>query len=137
MHSETRKESRSKDKFASHRDQWKTFVYNCKNNYEPSAFLHIDERLIPFRGRCPFLQCLPGKSSKYGMKFFLLFDYESGYIFNRISYIGKEIGTFAPTKGLGVKMVKELSADFWNTSTNITIDNFFIDSEFAKELLFN
>ena len=71
------------------------------------------------------------------MKLFLLCDYKSGYSFDGIPYIGKEIGTFASTKGLVVKMVKELSADLLITGRNITTDNFFTDFQLAEELLFN
>ena len=37
---------------------------NCKDNYEPSSFLSVDESMIPFKGRSSMKQYMPMKPVK-------------------------------------------------------------------------
>ena len=45
-----------------------------KNSYTPTQFLSIDESMISFKGRLSFLQYLPKKPNKWGMKAWVLAD---------------------------------------------------------------
>ncbi|CAF4047636.1 unnamed protein product [Rotaria sordida] len=42
-----------------------------------SENLTTDEQLVPFRDRCSFVQYMPNKPSKYGLKFWVLCDVDS------------------------------------------------------------
>ncbi|GFR05835.1 DDE_Tnp_1_7 domain-containing protein [Trichonephila clavata] len=75
----TRKERQLTDKLAAIRFTLDRFVENCKNNYSLGEYGTIEEMLIPFRGRCSFIQNIPNKSAKYGLKVFVLFDSKTFY----------------------------------------------------------
>ena len=70
----TRSQRKETDKLAAIRYILDEFVQNCKNIYCLSEFLTIDETLVPFRGRCSFIQYIPSKPAKYGIKIFALCD---------------------------------------------------------------
>ncbi|XP_031334739.1 piggyBac transposable element-derived protein 4-like [Photinus pyralis] len=65
---ESRNERRKRDKFAPFREIWNRLNKNFGKYYMPGKNLTVDEQLIPFRGRCPFIQYMPAKPDKYGMK---------------------------------------------------------------------
>ena len=65
-----RNQIKETDKLAAIRYILDECVQNCKNADCLSEFLTIDEMLVPFRGRCSFIQCIPSKPAKYGMKIF-------------------------------------------------------------------
>lgn len=56
-----------RDRFASFRLFWDSFISNCQLNYNPGGQVCIDEQLIPYRGRCSFRQYLLSKPDKYGL----------------------------------------------------------------------
>ncbi|UYV75531.1 hypothetical protein LAZ67_13000529 [Cordylochernes scorpioides] len=66
------------------------FVYNCKKLYTPGEYNTIDEKLIPFRGRCGFRQYMPNKPAKYGLKIYTISDARIFYTFNFEIYCGKQ-----------------------------------------------
>nr|CAI5836574.1 unnamed protein product [Callosobruchus analis] len=51
----TRNQRKELDKFSAIRKIWDSYVRNCQDNYTPSAYVTVDEQLLGFRGRCPFL----------------------------------------------------------------------------------
>lgn len=51
----TRIERRQHDKLAAIRDVFNMFVEHCKSSYNPNSHLTVDEQLVSFRGRCPFI----------------------------------------------------------------------------------
>ena len=61
-----------------------------RDNYTPSQFLSIDESMISFKGRLSFLQYLPKKPHKWGMKAWVLADAGNGYTWGWKLYTGKE-----------------------------------------------
>jgi len=70
----TRNQRKTTDKLAAIRFILDEFVKNCKSTYSLSEFFTIDEMLVPFRGRCSFIQYVPNKPAKYGIKIFALCD---------------------------------------------------------------
>lgn len=67
------------DKTAPIRDIFQKLVTNFPNNFTPNSQLILDEQLIAFRGRCKFRQSIPKKLAKYGIKIFVLVDYQNLY----------------------------------------------------------
>lgn len=59
--------------------------------YNPGPEVTVDERLVPFRGRCPFKQYMPSKPGKYGIKIWAACDARSSYAWNMQVYTGKPI----------------------------------------------
>ena len=67
---DSREDRNTEDKFAAFRQMRKQFIDNCRKQYAVSAFVTVDEQLIPFRGHCSFWQYMPSKPDKYGIKLF-------------------------------------------------------------------
>ena len=86
----TRSNRRDKDIFAPLRDIFDEVNKQLQKNYIPSKCLTVDEQLVPWRGQCKFLQYLPSKLDKYGLKLFLLCDAETEYISTPSNTIPKE-----------------------------------------------
>lgn len=57
----TRSNRRALDVFEPFRDVLDAFVSSLGKYYTPGPLQTVDEQLVPFRGRCSFLQCLPSK----------------------------------------------------------------------------
>ncbi|KAJ8415108.1 hypothetical protein AAFF_G00008060 [Aldrovandia affinis] len=58
---ETRPGRRERDKLAAIRDVWDRWVERLPLIYNPGPQVTVDERLVPFKGRCPFRQYMPNK----------------------------------------------------------------------------
>ncbi|XP_053968719.1 piggyBac transposable element-derived protein 4-like [Anastrepha ludens] len=104
---ETRREGRSLDKFAPIRDLWNQWVEILPKLYNPTENVTIDEQLVAFRGRCPFRQYIPAKPAKYGIKFWVLCDSTTSYVWNIQPYTGKAIGRTSE-KNQGMRVVLDL-----------------------------
>ncbi|XP_070183498.1 piggyBac transposable element-derived protein 4-like [Littorina saxatilis] len=132
----TRSTRRRNDTFAPFREFWDEFIRNLGKYYVPGPLLTIDEQLVPFRGRCSFLQYLPSKPDKYGMKIFWIADAENSYPLLGIPYLGRPAGQERQVN-LGRNIALELAQPFFKTGRNITLDNFFTDMVLAENLLKN
>ena len=113
-------------------DVFSNFSNQIRIAYEPSAHLCIDECLYPFRGHCSFIQYMPQKPAKYGLKFWVMSDCESSIIVNILPYSGKEGGVVQ--RGLAQRVVMQLSSPFANQWRNITFDNYYTSVALAEEL---
>lgn len=68
--------------------------------FTPFQKLVIDESLVLFRGHVGFRQYIKTKRHRFGLKFFVLCDCETGIVLNSMLYTGK--GTVRVTDHLGV-----------------------------------
>ena len=66
---------------------------NFKSCYQPHQHISIDESVISYRGRLSFVQYLPKKPHKWGLKAWVLADSTNGYTWGWKLYTGKEGGT--------------------------------------------
>ena len=64
-------------------------IKNFQQAYHLSRKLSIDESMIGLKGRLSFIQYLPKKPTKWGMKAFVLADSRNGYTYNWRLYTGK------------------------------------------------
>ncbi|XP_034058307.1 piggyBac transposable element-derived protein 4-like [Gymnodraco acuticeps] len=122
------------DHMAAFRYVWDCFLANCKKVFVPSDCVTIDEQLVPFRGRCKFLQYMPSKPAKYGIKIFWMCDARVHYAFNGMIYTGRQPGEDVQ-RNLGENIVQQLSSGIRHTGPNITMDNFFTSIPLAEKLL--
>ncbi len=90
--------------------------------------MSVDEELYPFRGRCKYIQYMPSKPAKYGLKFWLHCDSETFFIHGIDMYCGKE----ECEVGLGQHIVMKLASPILNTGRNITTDNLFTSLALAR-----
>ena len=130
---ETRSARRSRDVFAPFRDFCDAFTKNLSDHYIPGPFITIDEQLVPFRGRCSFIQYLPSKPDKYGIKIFWAADAENNFPLVAEPYLGRPLGADRQIN-LGRNVTLRLSAPFFNSGRNVTTDNFFTDKELSDVL---
>ena len=86
----TRAKQRLIDKLAAFRKIWNMFVEICNSMYLVTGSVCIDEQLLPFQRRCAFLQYMPKKQSKFGIKMWMMCDCATNYMINAKVYLGKE-----------------------------------------------
>ncbi|KAL1279369.1 hypothetical protein QQF64_026042 [Cirrhinus molitorella] len=129
---ETRASRRERDKLAAVRDVWDKWIEILPLMYNPGPQITVDERLVPFRGRCPFRQFMPKKPARYGIKIWAACDAKSSYAYNMQIYTGKPPGG-APERDQGMRVVLQMSEGL--QGHNITCDNFFTSYRLGEELL--
>ncbi|XP_070198822.1 piggyBac transposable element-derived protein 4-like [Littorina saxatilis] len=132
----TRNARRERDVFAPFRDVWDKFQKSLKSHYIPGPLLTVDEQLVPFRGRCSFLQYLPSKPDRYGMKVFWIADAEQNFPLYGVPYLGRPAGQERQVN-LGRNIAVELATPFFKSGRNVTCDNFFTDLTLSEKLLKN
>ena len=128
-----RSERLKTDKFALISEIWNDFVENCKKAYIPEAELTIDEQLFPTKARCRFTQYMGNKPDKFGIKFWLLAETDSKYLWNAKPYLGRD--EQRPTDvSLGFYVVTELVRGLENKGYHVTHDNFFTSLDLCRNL---
>ena len=130
----TRGKRRKVDKLAAIREFFQAFVNNCKLSFNLSEYTTIDEMLHPFRGRCSFIQYIPSKLAKYGVKMFALCDAKSFYTSNLEIYCGKQPDGPFSASNTPTDIVKRLVTPIENTNRNLTIDNWYTSVPLADYL---
>lgn len=70
----TREVRIKEDKAAPIRDIWTMLNANLSALYKPMECLTVDEQLYPYRGRTRFIQYIPSKPAKYGIKVWWICD---------------------------------------------------------------
>ena len=130
----TRVKRLKQDKLAAFSCIWGLFIKNCKTQFSFGAYATIDEQLVPFRGRCPYLQYMPSKPAKYGIKIFWLCDAFLTYAFNARIYVGRQPGS-EPEKNLRQNVVIQITSPLQGFGRNVTMDNYFTGVPLAKTML--
>ena len=111
---DTSSSRRGKDVFALIRDLLGPIKNKLASYFMPNINLTIDKQLIPWRGKVTFLQCLPSKPDKYGLKLLWICDSATAYHLKGISYLEKYVERWTH---LGRKTVKELVVPYLKTSS--------------------
>ncbi|XP_050520588.1 piggyBac transposable element-derived protein 4-like [Daktulosphaira vitifoliae] len=133
----TRAKREKTDKLAAIRCVYKIFLDNCRNNYSLSEFTTIDEMLFAFRGRCGFVQYMPQKPAKYGLKFYGLCDSKTFYTSNFEVYCGKQRPGPYDVSNKPYDIVQRLSQNIQHSNRNITMDNYYTSIPLADNLIKN
>ncbi|CAF2806939.1 unnamed protein product [Rotaria sp. Silwood2] len=112
------------------------FIKQLPRHFVPGENLTIDEQLVAFRGRCCFVQYMPNKPAKYGLKFWLLCDVDSRYVLSIDLYTGKKDNIIQKNLASNVvlHLVDQLSNDVKQGRT-ITFDRYFTDIKLSEALL--
>lgn len=112
---------------------WNIFIENCKMAYTPNQNLTVDEQLLPCKARCKFIQYIASKPDKFGLKFWLLVDAESKYMFNGFPYLGKKVES-EDSNSTPTNVVLKLLSPLYNKGYNVTSDNYFTSLELSQKL---
>lgn len=133
----TREQRRKLDKLAPIRSILDALNENCKKTYCISEYMTIDEMLVPFRGRCNFIQYIPSKPAKYGIKMFALCDAKSFFTSKIEIYCGKQPDGPYFINNTPADIVSRLVDHVKGKNRNLTCDNWYSSYQLAKSLLAN
>lgn len=131
------REKRDKsDRLAPVRHILELFIKQLSKHFIPSEYLTIDEQLVPFRGRCAFIQYMPTKPCKYGIKFWVLSDVECRYIISLEMYAGKVGNTIQRnlSRNVVLRLIDQLPNNI-QQGRHVTYDRYFTDLKLADDLL--
>ena len=128
----TRCERRQKDKFCLLLATWNNFIENCKKYYVPNFDLTTEEQLFSCKTRCLFIQYMPKKPDKLGIKFELLVDVCLKYLCNDKPYVGKDPTTNGE-KDLTTDFCLCLMQPFLKKGYNVTMNNYFTSVNLANK----
>ena len=111
-------------------------LQNFKDSYLPGQHLSIDESMISYKGRLSFIQYLPKKCHKWGMKAWVLTDSVSGYTWGWKLYTGKEADGRNGGQGLAHRVVLDLLNDqrLEGKGYLVYTDNFYSSPALFREL---
>lgn len=126
-----RRQRRQQDRFSLIRIVWDRFMSNCSKSYRSHSCVTVDEQLLSCRSRCGFIQYMPTKPGKFGIKFWLCSDSSSYYVLDGYPYVGRDPERVQT--GLGEHTVLKLVSNL-KSGINVTTDNFFTSQSLAKKL---
>ena len=89
---------------------------NFMDNYIPIKNISIDESIIGCKGRLSFIQYMPNKPHKWGLKAWVLADSMNSYTWGWKLYTGKEEGAIHDL-GLSHRIVLELMIGYCTRAT--------------------
>ena len=90
--------------------------------YQLKRELSLDEYMISYMGFLSFLQYLPKKPHKWGMKAWVLAESKTGYTFNWSIYTGKDADDCGP---LAMRVVLKLVEKLHHQGHHLYFDNFY------------
>lgn len=131
----TREERSMIDKLAPNRNFHSAFVTNCQRAYNVGESVTMDEMLVSFRGRCSFIQYMPQKLAKYGIKVYSMCDSQTFYTYNMFIYCGTQKPEPYVTSNKPFDIVKNLTEPLKRTNRNVTTDYWFSSYPLAEYLL--
>ena len=97
----------------------------CPKYNKPSACQSIDEGMIGFRGRVNYLQYMPLKPIKRGIKIFIRCDSETGYMNQFDVYLGKAGEDDASENGFCFDIVDKLTKPIRYKYHRVFFDNYY------------
>lgn len=112
-----------------------SFVNNSRASYNMSEITTIDEMLHLFRGCCQWIQYIPSKPTKYGIKMYAICDAKYFYTSNLEVYCGKQPEEPYYNSVAPMDIVKRLITDIGKSKRNLTTDNNYTSIPLAEYLL--
>lgn len=106
-----------------------------KARYMPEEHISVDESLMLYKGRLSWKQFLPLKRSRFGVKFYVLCESATGYIWDVIIYTGKGTDIGDEASAMGTKVVMRLMEPLLDKGYCLTVDNFYTSPELVEKLL--
>ena len=121
------------DKFCLASSLWKPFIENSQKAYVPRTYITADEQLLPCKAMCRFIQYMPNKPEKFGIKFRMAVDVKTKYLYNSFPYLGKDESRDTSVS-LPSYVVTKLMQLIFKRGYNVTCDNFFTSLDVALRL---
>ncbi|XP_050414127.2 piggyBac transposable element-derived protein 4 [Patella vulgata] len=105
-----------------------------REQYDPPQNISIDEGMVKYKGRLGFVQYMPMKPTKRGIKVWIAAASDTGYVHAFNVYTGKSLDG-VQEKNLGHKVVMDLMETMLYEYRHVYFDNFFTSIDLAIELL--
>lgn len=102
-----------------------------RNSKTPGEYITVDETMVAFRGRIKFMQYIPGKRHKYGIKLFKVCD-DDGYTHDFIVYEGKNSREQIESPA---NIVMKLCHPYLGVGRSVVTDNYYTSVDLAQQLL--
>ena len=94
--------------------------------YQPSRELSIDEMMVGTRCHVSFLQYMPKKPCKFGVKVWVLAEAKTGYVLGFQIYTGASLTTEEyASKGVSYRVVMDLMEPYQGKGHKLFMDNFY------------
>jgi len=108
-------------------------------NYIPNQKISIDESLLGWKGNLSWVQYIPAKRKRFGMKFFELCESSTGYIWNFFVYAGSDTAYMEKYMDLPVtsRIVFSLMDPLLGKGYCLYTDNFYTSPALADKLVDN
>ena len=103
-----------------------------KDRYLPGQNQTIDEAMVAFKGRLSYMQYMPAKPIKCGIKVWLRCDADTAYMHQFSIYLG--CGQNSP-EGLGYDVVMQLCEQIRGKNHHVYFDNLFTSVPLLNDLL--
>ena len=110
----------------------------CKRSlelYSPHPQISVDESMIGTKSRLSFIQYMPKKPVKWGIKNWVCADSVTGYILTFDVYCGGNASHSVHPKGLAYGVVMKLVQPFLDKGHTVYMDNFYTSPELFHDLL--
>ena len=108
---------------------------NFAQYYKPSRDQAIDEGMIAFTGHLSYVQYMPAKPIKHGIKLWLRCDSNSAYLHQFDVYLGKSGNRTVSTNGLYFDVVDKLTESLHGGNHHVYFDNLYTSVPLLKYLL--
>ena len=107
-----------------------------KMNFIPDKNVCIDESLLDWKGNLSWMQYIPFKRKRFGIKFYVLCDSQTGYIWNFFIYTGKDTAYNQLYKDFPIvsKIVLTLMHELLDKGYCLYTDNFYTSPTLADVL---
>ena len=108
-------------------------------NYIPNQKISIDESLLGWKGNLSWVQYIPAKHKRFGMKFFELCESSTGYIWNFFIYAGSDTTYMEKYMDSPVtsRIVFSLMDPLLGKGYCLYTDNFYMSPALADKLVDN
>ena len=110
------------------------FQEKCLSMYSPHPQLAVDESMIATKCRLSFLQYLPKKPVKWGIKVWVCLDSVNGLIVNFDVHTGADPSVPSYPKGLCHHVVTKLVTPFFDKGYTVFVDNYYTSPTLFKDL---
>ena len=107
----------------------------CLELYDPHPQLSVDESMIGTKCRLSFIQYLPKKPVKWGIKVWICSDAVNGYIYTFSIYCGANSTDHAHPKGLAYDVVFKLLEPCLHKGYSVYTDNYYSSPVLFEDLL--
>ena len=110
-----------------------SFKERCRNLYQPTQNVAIDERMVRSRHRSRIRQYIKDKPTKWGIKLWVLADSTNGYTYDFNVYIGKAQVQETSAKRIGYDVVMKFMDPLFDQGYHLNVDNFYSSLTLFKD----